>query len=352
MKYLIYLTLFLLSTQVSIAQKKGPYEKYYDNGQLKISGQYKSKKRVGEWEEYYESGELYKIYSYTKGKRNFEKKSYFKNGNLKSKSNKIGNDKFYTEFFENGSLFIEQVIKNGYYKEYYESGELKNLGNYIDWQLSGVWKRFFKSGKTEWEVDYIDGYKQGKYKQFYENGKLKLEGSHHKGKKEGLEKHYSDNGQIIREQIFSKGIHDNKNNKVNLEDIIVPDGNYQRVPVFPGCENKLDNLAVRKCMNKKISQFVMYHFNRKIASNLGLEGKQKIKVFFKIDKTGYVKDVKAKASRSKLEEEAIRIINLLPKMKPGKQLGKETVVPYSLPIVFEVGSKKKSETSKSFVRDN
>jgi protein TonB len=37
-----------------------------------------------------------------------------------------------------------------------------------------------------------------------------------------------------------------------------------------------------------------------------------------------------------LEKEAARVINLLPKMKPGKQRGKSVIVPYSLPIIFVV----------------
>ena len=37
-----------------------------------------------------------------------------------------------------------------------------------------------------------------------------------------------------------------------------------------------------------------------------------------------------------LEKEAQRVINLLPKMKPGKQRGKAVIVPYSLPIIFQV----------------
>ena len=37
-----------------------------------------------------------------------------------------------------------------------------------------------------------------------------------------------------------------------------------------------------------------------------------------------------------LEEEALRVINSLPKMQPGKQNGVAVSVMYSLPIVFEV----------------
>jgi protein TonB len=37
-----------------------------------------------------------------------------------------------------------------------------------------------------------------------------------------------------------------------------------------------------------------------------------------------------------LQDEAIRVISLLPKMKPGKQQGKPVKVRYAVPIAFKV----------------
>jgi protein TonB len=67
-----------------------------------------------------------------------------------------------------------------------------------------------------------------------------------------------------------------------------------------------------------------------------LSGKQRINVIFKIDKNGNVTGVRSRAPHPRLEKEAARVINLLPKMKPGRQRGKAVVVPYSLPITFKV----------------
>ena len=89
-------------------------------------------------------------------------------------------------------------------------------------------------------------------------------------------------------------------------------------------------------MSEKIAKFVRKKFNTKLAEGIGLSGRQRISVIFKIDKLGDVVGVRARAPHPQLEDEAIRVINLLPKMKPGMQLGKAVVVPYSLPINFEV----------------
>ncbi|MFD2724892.1 energy transducer TonB [Hyunsoonleella rubra] len=119
------------------------------------------------------------------------------------------------------------------------------------------------------------------------------------------------------------------------EDIEVPFAVVEEVPVFPGCENGNKN-DKKNCMSKKISDFVSRTFNTELASELGLSGRQRVNVIFKIGKTGGITDVRARANHPLLEEEAKRVIGLLPKMKPGMQRGRTVTVPYSLPIIFQV----------------
>jgi|TARA_B110000967_G_scaffold126646_1_gene129480 protein TonB len=119
------------------------------------------------------------------------------------------------------------------------------------------------------------------------------------------------------------------------EDIEVPFAVIENVPIFPGCD-KGNNAERRKCMSQKITKFVQRKFNTDLAGDLGLSGRQRINVIFKIDKNGDVVGVRARAPHPRLEKEAARVINLLPKMKPGKQRGKAVIVPYSLPIIFQV----------------
>ena len=119
------------------------------------------------------------------------------------------------------------------------------------------------------------------------------------------------------------------------EDVEVPFAVIENVPVFPGCERG-NNAKKRKCMSEKIAKFVQRKFNTELAGDLGLSGRQRISVIFKIDKSGNVTGVRARAPHPRLEKEAQRVINLLPKMQPGKQRGKPVIVPYSLPIIFQV----------------
>jgi protein TonB len=120
-----------------------------------------------------------------------------------------------------------------------------------------------------------------------------------------------------------------------VEDVEVPFAVIENVPEYPGCERG-SNAEKRKCMSDKIAKFVQRKFNTDLAGDLGLSGRQRSSVIFKIDKNGNVVGVRSRAPHPRLEKEAARVINMLPKMKPGRQRGKPVIVPYSLPITFQV----------------
>ena len=124
----------------------------------------------------------------------------------------------------------------------------------------------------------------------------------------------------------------------NLEEEIedVPFVLIANVPIFPGCENKVGNDAKKQCMSQKIQDHVAQEFNNGLGAQLGLEGFHRILVVFKIDSSGKVTDIRARAPHKDLEAEAKRVVNLLPKMTPGYQRNRPVGVIYSLPIVFEV----------------
>ena len=127
----------------------------------------------------------------------------------------------------------------------------------------------------------------------------------------------------------------------------VPFSAIEKVPVYKGCNASLSNLELKKCMTEKIRKHVSKAFNIDKAISLNLEGKQRILTMFKISKEGEIIEAKARASHPALEEEAIRVVNTIPKMDaPGMQEGKPVIVPYSLPIQFQVAKAEKKLTKK------
>ncbi|MEE9408382.1 MAG: energy transducer TonB [Polaribacter sp.] len=116
----------------------------------------------------------------------------------------------------------------------------------------------------------------------------------------------------------------------------VPFFNLQNAPVFKGCEN-LSKEENKICFDKKMKKFVQRNFNAELANELGLHsGKHKIQTQFIINKEGNIIDVKIRAPHKRLEKETQRLINKLPKFKPGKQNNRTVKVRYILPITFSV----------------
>src|SRR5690606_13014215 len=110
----------------------------------------------------------------------------------------------------------------------------------------------------------------------------------------------------------------------------------EKVPIYPGCESAKTNEERRKCMSEKLAMLIQKRFDKDLASELGLSGRLKIDVQFKIDAQGKVTDIKTRAPRKELEKEAKRVTEKIPQMIPGKQRDRAVSVMYNLPIVFDV----------------
>ena len=93
------------------------------------------------------------------------------------------------------------------------------------------------------------------------------------------------------------------------------------MPTFPGGDAAL---------MKYLGQNIKYP---SIAKDAGIQGT--VYVTFVVDEKGEVNDVKVLRSiGGGCDEEAIRVVESMPKWKPGKQRGKPVKVQYNLPIRF------------------
>ena len=93
------------------------------------------------------------------------------------------------------------------------------------------------------------------------------------------------------------------------------------MPEFPGGE-----LALRKFIANSIKYPV-------IAQENGIQGK--VYVNFVVDKDGSITNARiARGVDRSLDQEALRVVNTLPKWKPGQQRGKPVKVSYTVPINF------------------
>lgn len=108
--------------------------------------------------------------------------------------------------------------------------------------------------------------------------------------------------------------------------------NIDKAPTFPGCE-----AGDKDCFSKKIQKHFLNNFDSKLPKTLGLKsGRKRVFIGFKIDKEGNIVDVKARAPHDKIEEEVIKVMNLLPKVTPGEQDGQAVAVTYSIPFTLVI----------------
>lgn len=102
-------------------------------------------------------------------------------------------------------------------------------------------------------------------------------------------------------------------------------------PVWPGCEKSKE--ASKDCFNKQLNLHVKENFKYPKDSNGNLV-RGKTVLSFRVDEKGEVKDIKAEGEHKALNEEAIRITKIFPKMKPGIRGGKTVSINYKMPFNF------------------
>lgn len=128
-----------------------------------------------------------------------------------------------------------------------------------------------------------------------------------------------------------------KNKKIDALNTFIEDVPFsivEEVPVYPGCENSSNK---QKCFTEKITKHIDENFNIDFAESLGLSpGKKRIYTRFRIDTNGNIANIKVRSPHPGLQDEAVRIIKLLPKMKAGRQKDNVVNVLYDLPIVFDI----------------
>lgn len=105
-------------------------------------------------------------------------------------------------------------------------------------------------------------------------------------------------------------------------------------PTFPGCEDIAEMAGRRACAEEKLMQFV--HDNIRYptpARDNGISGM--VVVQFVVEKDGSISNVKVlRDIGGGCGDEAVRVVNSMPKWNPGKQRGRPVRVMFTLPVKF------------------
>jgi TonB family protein len=125
-------------------------------------------------------------------------------------------------------------------------------------------------------------------------------------------------------------------NTTESTDDIKPIAIVDEIPKFKDCELASREEAMQ-CFNQQMNQHIKTHFvypKEALANNI----EDRVSIQFIIDENGNVSDIEAKSrnNNESLENEAVRIISLLPQFKPARLGGKSVKIKYGLPITFEL----------------
>lgn len=142
--------------------------------------------------------------------------------------------------------------------------------------------------------------------------------------------------QIVEKRTEFNEKHSLINLIINDEDIYQFD-QVEIIPITIDCNSKSEKEILKKCFEKSISTHVNRTFNAGLAYKLGLKpGLYQINVSFIISINGEIINITTEGNNEVLNNEAIKVINRLPKMTPGMINGKNVNVKYSLPIALLV----------------
>lgn len=168
------------------------------------------------------------------GKRTGIWKKYYDNGNLRYSGKFINGKEVGTFKFYKKRSNVPQIVKEfskasdtASVKFYNHLGVLKTQGKMIGKKRVGKWTYFFSDGKLFSEEFYKDGKLNGELKNYYPNGKVTNKTHYTNGVKSGASKTYTDEGILIEEVNYSNGKLDGPAKFFDLKGNLKEKGAYQ-----------------------------------------------------------------------------------------------------------------------------
>ena len=213
-------------------QRQGMQMEFHPNGKIETECNYANDKRNGYLKVYDVDGNLISTTKYVEDipvldaqetARLDIKREYYESAREKSVGSyknglPEGVTRYYDEtgkvvtakLFKEGTLLGEGVVdglglKQGSWKEFHETGELRAEGNYSNNKKVGPWKYYFKSGQTEQNGAYIDGRPDGKWTWYFQGGAIRREENYYRGLEDGESVEYTDSGKVVTKGSYIEG---------------------------------------------------------------------------------------------------------------------------------------------------
>jgi antitoxin component YwqK of YwqJK toxin-antitoxin module len=252
-------------------QKHGMWKFFYADGKIMSEGNYKHGKENGYFKEYDKDGNLISTAKYADGTKLEDvaelvkldvRKDYYSDGKVKiaASYNKEGQlEGVRREYAEDGSVEKSYIFKkgimigegivtekgerDGYWKEYYDSGVLRAEGKYNKDVKEGPWKYYHENGIVDEEGMYRNGKPEGAWTWYYTGGQLLREENYYNGLEDGQMTEYDEAGNVITKGEFLEGneegewyyrVGDNETAGTYAQGMRNGEWKYYDVPADPG----------------------------------------------------------------------------------------------------------------------
>lgn len=216
-------------------QRQGMWRTFHGNMAAHEEGRYRNDKKDGYWREYDESGNLVETVKYDNGilipeptelakidiKRTFHPNAQVKTVGSYLKGLEEGVHRFFTKegnvesskIYRGGKVIGEGIIdpegrRQGKWKEFYDTGELRSEGIYKENRREGEWVFYYRDGKEEQRGAYRKGLPDGDWRWLHNNGKLWREEVFYEGREDGISVEYNDTGAVVSKGQYIDGERD------------------------------------------------------------------------------------------------------------------------------------------------
>ncbi|MDD6210494.1 MAG: TonB family protein [Bacteroidales bacterium] len=277
---------------------------YSAKGQDTITSYYNSK-----WEECPEERALYyrKAYPDPDSPGMWIVKDYHKNGQLQM-----------TGQYSDKKLKKQQ----GKAIFYHYNGNVASEGQYLNNKKVGIWKYYFLKGPLRGEGNVVDDKREGIWTFYHQNGSVFGKENFKKDKAEGESKWYYESGKISEIAIYKNGT---VIDKTNFEE----DGNILETAEE---DSNASFIGEQSDIVRFITENIQYP---KELQKKGKEGA--VLLSFTVGKDGRIDNIEiAKPDHPLFNEEALRVLRLIKKMKPAREHGQIVEQDLFLPVTFRL----------------
>lgn len=215
-------------------RKQGLWKFFHDNGTVRLEGNFSNDLKDGYFKEYDEDGKLIATSKWIEGEKQEDAvelvrlevaKDYYPDGSVKTmqtyrngvaqgvrrdydQEGNIVSGALYQDGEKVGEgITLEDGVRDGDWKEFYNNGALKAEGVYDEGTKVGTWKYYHPNGQLEQTGRFDEkGRLQGKWIWYYPTGQVLREEKYIDGLSDGLMTEYSEGGKVIAEGEYIEGL--------------------------------------------------------------------------------------------------------------------------------------------------